>query len=345
MAQVEKKEELTLSINTTNNINSDKLSKLRILVTGGAGFIGSHIVEDLLKSGVKEVRILDNLITGKQENIQELLDKYKNLTFIKNDIRNYKICLKVTKDIDVVCHQAAVPSVPRSIKDPLDTHDNNVTGFLNLLNSCKENHVKRFVYASSSSVYGDDQTLPKVEEKVGNQLSPYALSKYIDEQYARLYTSLYEMECIGLRYFNVFGPKQDPFSEYSAVIPKFIMSDTSYGQKAKIYGDGSYSRDFTYVDNVVSANILAMTTNNKESFGKAINISCGSKISIKELYQKICQVKKIKPDAIYEDNRKGDIPHSCGDITLAKKLLNYTPIISFEEGLKTTVEYLTKKKY
>lgn len=323
---------------------SEQLCNLSVLVTGGAGFIGSHLVGYLLKSGMKEVKVLDNLATGKIENLQPFLDQYKNLFFVKNDIRNYKICLKMTKGMDVVCHQAAIGSVPRSVKDPLDTNDNNVTGFLNILNACRENGVKRFIYASSSSVYGDDETLPKVEGKVGCQLSPYALSKYIDELYAHLYTTLYGMECIGLRYFNVFGPRQNPKGEYAAVIPKFILSIQNKNAPI-IYGDGSYSRDFTYVDNVVLANILAMNTENKEIFGKVINISCGKQTTIKELFDKICAMKKIKLEVKYQEKRMGDIPHSCADISLAEKLLHYKPIISFEEGLQKTIEYFAHLKF
>ena len=234
----------------------------RILVTGGAGFIGSNIAETLLKQGVKHVRILDNLVTGKMENIQFLLDKYDNVEFMYGNIADLETCRTAVKNVDVITNQAALGSVPRSVEDPLSSHIANVNGFLNVLIAAKEEGIKRIVYASSSSVYGDDPVLPKVEGNTGNVLSPYAATKAIDEIYAGVFTRCYGMECIGLRYFNIFGPRQDPNGAYAAVIPKF-MDLMKAGTQPVINGDGTVSRDFTYVENAVQANIMALTTDNK----------------------------------------------------------------------------------
>ena len=230
-----------------------------ILVTGGAGFVGSNIVEYLLKNNVKCVRILDNLSTGNKNNIQPFLDKYDNIEFLWGDITNLETCRKAVNNIDIICHQAALGSVPRSMNDPLSSHNSNVNGFFNILLAAKENNIKRIVYASSSSVYGDHPVLPKVEQNIGKQLSPYAITKYIDELYGNIFTKCYGMECIGLRYFNIFGPRQDPNGAYAAVIPKFISS-MKKNIRPIINGDGNYSRDFTYIDNAVQVNILALTT-------------------------------------------------------------------------------------
>ena len=258
------------------------MENLNVLVTGGAGFIGSNIVETLLTNGVKFVRIMDNLKTGKMENIQFLLNKYENVEFFYGDISNLEDCRKAVKNIDVITNQAALGSVPRSVDDPLSSHIANVNGFLNILVAAKEQNIKRVVYASSSSVYGDHPVLPKVEENTGNVLSPYAATKAIDEIYAGVFTRCYNMECIGLRYFNIFGPRQDPNGAYAAVIPKFISLMKS-GKQPVINGDGSFSRDFTYVENAVQANILGLTTENKKCFGEAFNIGAGGQTSLLEL--------------------------------------------------------------
>lgn len=312
-----------------------------ILVTGGAGFIGSHIVEYLLKNNAKFVRVLDNLSTGNKNNIQQFLDKYSNIEFIYGDISNLDICRKVMKDIDIVCHQAALGSVPRSVDDPLMSHISNVNGFLNVLISAKENGIKRIVYASSSSVYGDDMNLPKIEEKTGSVLSPYAATKAIDEIYAGVFTKCYNMECIGLRYFNIFGPRQDPNGAYAAVIPKFI-NFIKKNESPIINGDGSFSRDFTYVDNAVRANCLALLTENKECFGSAFNIGAGGRTSILKLFTIIKNVLKSNIEPIFSSNRQGDISHSNADINKAKELLKYTPVISFDDGIVKTVDFYTK---
>lgn len=308
-----------------------------ILVTGGAGFIGSNIVEHLLANGVGFVRVLDNLSTGKKSNIEFLLEKYLNVEFLYGDISNLETCRNAVKGIDIICHQAALGSVPRSVNDPLSSHISNVNGFLNILVAANEVGIKRIVYASSSSVYGNDTTLPKVEDKVGEVLSPYAATKAIDEIYAGVFTKCYGMECIGLRYFNIFGPRQDPNGVYAAVIPKFIQlikNDT----QPQINGDGTYSRDFTFVDNAVQANILGMFTTNSNTFGLAFNIGCGGQYSLNDL---VCIINKgldknIEP--IYGPLRPGDIPHSNADISKASNMLGYKVMVNFEEGIERLVK-------
>lgn len=316
----------------------NKLYK-NILVTGGAGFIGSNIVEILLSSGVKSVRIMDNLITGKMDNIQFLLDKYENVEFLRGDISNIEDCRKAMLGIDLICHQAALGSVPRSVNDPLSSHISNVNGFLNILLAAKEKGLKRIVYASSSSVYGDDCKLPKVEKNIGNVLSPYAATKKIDEIYAGVFTKCYDMECIGLRYFNIFGPRQDPNGAYAAVIPKFINL-IKQNKKPTINGDGSFSRDFTYVQNAVQANILALTTENKKCFGEAFNIGCGGQYTLNELVKHINNGlgKNIVP--LNGPNRAGDIPHSNADISKARDMLGYEALINFKDGINKLIKYI-----
>lgn len=305
---------------------------MNVLITGGAGFIGSNIVEYLLNNNIKKIRILDNLSTGKINNIKPFLEKYDNVEFTYGNISNLEDCRKAVKDMDVITHQAALGSVPRSINDPLSSHISNVNGFLNILIAAKEEGIKRIVYASSSSVYGDNPILPKVEENTGKVLSPYAATKAIDEIYANVFTKCYNMECIGLRYFNIFGPRQDPNGVYAAVIPKFINLMKN-GKSPVINGDGSFSRDFTFVDNAVQANILALTTKNKKCFGEAFNIGCGSQYTLNELVDSINEGfnTNIKPK--YGPNRPGDVPHSNADISKAKKLLKYNPTINFNRGI------------
>ena len=303
-----------------------------ILVTGGCGFVGSNIVEELLKRGVKRVRVLDNLITGKMENIKFLLDRYENLEFMYGDISKLEDCRKAVINMDMICHQAALGSVPRSMKDPLSSHVSNVNGFLNILISAKEVNIRRVVYASSSSVYGDHPVLPKVEENTGVVLSPYAATKAIDEIYGGVFSSCYGMECIGLRYFNIFGPRQDPNGAYAAVIPKFIklMRD---GKRPTINGDGTYSRDFTYVLNAVNANILALMTENSNCYGTVFNIGAGGRVNLNELVESINLGLGTKIEPIYGKNRPGDIPHSNADIGKAEKMLGYKAKINFEKGI------------
>lgn len=307
------------------------ITKLNFLVTGGAGFIGSNIVQYLVDNNAKYIKIIDNLSTGKIDNIKPFLNN-SNLEFVYGDITNYAFCLNVTCNIDIICHQAALVSVNKSINEPLDFHNTNVTGFINILEAARNNNIKRIVYASSSSVYGNDKQIQKKENIIGNQLSPYGVTKYIDELYANIYTKLYNMQCIGLRYFNVFGPKQNLNGQYAAVIPTFIDNIVRNIQPI-IYGDGSNTRDFTFVKNIVLANIQAMLTNNELCFGQVFNIGCGSSISILKLFKIINKKlnKNIKP--IFHKQRIGDIKDSLADISKAKYLLNYKPVIDLNDGL------------
>ena len=312
--------------------------KYKVLITGGAGFIGSHIAEFLLSIGWY-VKVVDNLSTGKKSNLDNIQKIYSDrFEFIYGDISNLDVCRNAVKNIDLICHQAALGSVPRSVEDPLMTHISNVNGQLNILIAAKEIGIKRIVYASSSSVYGDDITLPKIEKNVGNPLSPYAVTKKINELYGNVFSNIYGMECIGLRYFNVFGPKQDPNGVYAAVIPKFISCIKS-NIIPFINGDGSYSRDFTYVSNVVYANYLALTTKNKECFGKIFNIGNGGRVTIEELYRTIATKLEFYYDPIYANQRVGDIPHSNASIEYANKLLGYIPNVSFRDGINLTIQY------
>jgi UDP-N-acetylglucosamine 4-epimerase len=316
---------------------------MKLLITGGCGFIGSNITEYFLENKLFEsIVIIDNLSTGFMNNIQNLLDKHNNLKFIEGNIQDIEVCRNITKNIDAICHQAATGSVPRSINDPFFYHKNNVDGFFNLLIAAKENGCKRFVYASSSSVYGDSESLPKIEDKTGYVLSPYAATKKINEIYANVFHKCYGMEIIGLRYFNVFGEKQNPNGEYAAVIPKFIDSIKN-GKSPTIFGDGSFSRDFTYVKNVVQANYLALTTTNQDCFGEVFNIGAGGRITINDIFYKICEIMGANITPNYQPNRKGDIPHSNASIEKANRLLGYTPEYGFEEGLERAILYFSKK--
>jgi UDP-N-acetylglucosamine 4-epimerase len=317
-------------------IQNMNVHELSVLVTGGAGFIGSHIVEQLLKSRVKRVRIIDNLITGKMSNIQSLLDTYQNVEFMYGDISNIEDCRKAVKGMTVITNQAALGSVPRSVEYPIPSHIANVNGFLNILVAAKEEGIKRVVYASSSSVYGDNQLLPKVESNTGSVLSPYAATKAIDEIYAGVFTKCYGMECIGLRYFNIFGPRQDPNGAYAAVIPKFINS-MRREESPLIHGDGLFSRDFTYVDNAVQANLLGLTTNNIECFGTAMNIGAGGQYTLNEVVNVINDELNLRIFPMYGPNRPGDIPHSFADISKARHILNYNPTVSFKVGMSRLI--------
>ena len=301
---------------------------MNILITGGAGFIGSHIVEQLLLNPheFNNIRILDNLSTGKIENIQSLLQK-DNVEFMYGDITNLEICRKAVANIDMICHQAALSSVPLSLEDPLASHSINVSGFLNILTVAKENNIKRIVYASSSAVYGDETALLlKPEDTIGNFLSPYAVTKYIDELYANIFNRCYNMECIGLRYFNVYGPRQNPNGPYAAVIPKFIALMNN-GKRPIIYGDGTSTRDYVHVKDVATANVLALTTTNTESYGKVFNIGGLNKINLLELVTIINKKLNTNLEPVFSAGRTGDIEHSCASIELAKSILNYSPSI------------------
>ena len=318
------------------------IHKMHILVTGGCGFIGSNLVEYFLENNLfSEITILDNLSTGKIENISELLKNYKNLHFIEGDINNLNTCKEAVKNINVICHQAALASVPASLEDPIKYNEINVTGFINLLFAAKERGIKRFVYATSSAVYGDDETPNKIEDITGNLLSPYAANKKINEIYAQTFTSCYNMECIGLRYFNVFGPKQDPNGQYAAVIPKFIINILN-NKQSTINGDGSFTRDFAFIDNIIQANYKALTTTNPKCFGQTFNIGLGKKTSILELHTKLCQLigKNIEP--IFGEFRNGDIAHSNANINKSIGLLNYEPNYNLNNGLQKTIDFFRK---
>ena len=309
----------------------------KILITGGAGFIGSNIVDYLVANGYKHITVLDNLETGNIKNIQQHIDS-KKIQFIQGSISDYDTCLAATKGQDVILHQAALGSVPRSIANPLATHKTNVTGFINMLEAAKINNVKRVVYASSSSVYGDDMNMPKKEEVVGNPLSPYAVSKKTNELYAAVFASTYQMEIIGLRYFNVFGPKQNPAGPYAAVIPIFIdklLSNTA----PTIFGDGTVTRDFTYVENVIQANLLAAFTQNKDAVNQVYNIAYGATTSLNKLFELIATDLKSDVKVIYGDKRKGEIKDSFASVDKAKNLMGYKPLVSLEDGIKKSIAW------
>ncbi|EKT4500340.1 SDR family oxidoreductase [Flavobacterium psychrophilum] len=317
-------------------------SKFKILITGGAGFIGSNLSEYFLDKG-HEVVCLDNFVTGHRYNIEHLLAN-KNYSLIEGDIRNFSDCQKALIGVDYVLHQAALGSVPRSISDPITTNEVNVSGFLNILSAAKEAKVKRFIYAASSSTYGDSESLPKVENVIGKPLSPYAITKYINELYADIFSKTYAIETIGLRYFNVFGRKQDPKGAYAAVIPKFVQQFINY-ENPVINGDGNYSRDFTYIDNVIQMNELAMFTQNPEAVNTVYNTAFGDSTTLNDLVKKLqfelsqFDPKIAKVNIIYGPNRAGDIPHSLASIDKAKKLLGYNPKFSMQEGLKQSVKW------
>ena len=307
------------------------------MITGGAGFIGGHIAEYLLKNNAGKVRVVDNFSNGFQKNL-ELLRAYNGFEFIEGDIRDIETCRKACEGIHYVSHQAALGSVPRSIKEPFNTNDVNVGGFVNILNAAVENNVRQFVYASSSSVYGDEPTLPKREDRVGNCLSPYAVSKKADELYAAVFADVYHIPVLGFRYFNIFGPRQDPDGPYAAVIPLFvkaIMNNTS----AFINGDGGQTRDFTFVENAVQVNIKGMLTTNEEAKNKVYNVAVGENYSINFLYNAIKEYLKSDIAPTHREPRAGDIRNSLADISLAKNLLGYEPITKFETGLVKTIEF------
>jgi UDP-N-acetylglucosamine/UDP-N-acetylgalactosamine 4-epimerase len=311
---------------------------MRILLTGGAGFIGSNLAELLLiDPRVSSVRVLDNLSTGSINNISAFTSDSK-FEFIEGDIRDYKICLDACNDIDLVSHQAALGSVPRSINDPLTTNEVNITGTLNIFTAAKEKNIKRVVYAASSSTYGDHPGLPKTEDKIGKPLSPYAVTKYVNELYAQVYASLYGMEFIGLRYFNIFGPKQDPHGPYAAVIPLFAEALLNY-KPPTINGDGSHSRDFTYVDNAVQANLLSLFTTNTEAINQVYNIACGIQTSLLQLFEGLKKEASSSLQPIHGSERTGDVKHSMADISKAEKLLGYSVKVPVDEGLRMTFQW------
>jgi nucleoside-diphosphate-sugar epimerase len=308
------------------------------LVTGGAGFIGSHLAEELVRRGEK-VRVLDSFITGKRDNLAPFRSF---IELIEGDIRDVDTCRRALRGVDYVFHQAALPSVPRSIQEPLLANDINVNGTLNLLVACAEAKVKRFVYASSSSVYGDDPVIPKREGSEGSQLSPYAVQKLVGEKYCRVFHDIYGLETVCLRYFNVFGPRQDPFSQYAAAIPLFINLMMA-GDRPQIFGDGEQSRDFTYVANVVEGNLRALEAPD-EAFGEVFNIACGEKITVNALVREIGELLGTSVQPFYTDPRPGDILHSCADIEKARRMLGFEPVVGFKQGLRRTAQWYKERK-
>jgi UDP-N-acetylglucosamine 4-epimerase len=326
----------------SNIFHSKNLNQFSFLVTGGAGFIGAHIAEYLLKNGAKKVRVLDNLVAnGTRENVK-ILQEYPGFEFIEGDIRNADTCQQACTGIDYVSHQAALGSVPRSIKEPIYFNEVNVGGFVNMLKAAVDNNIKQFVYASSSSVYGDEPSLPKIESRVGNCLSPYALTKKTNELYAQVFADVYGIKTIGFRYFNIFGPRQDPDGAYAAVIPLFvkgIMNNTP----VYVNGDGEQTRDFTFVENAVQVNILGMLTDNKEAVNKVYNVAVGENFSVNYLFDKCREHLNSNAQPVYREPRAGDIRNSLADISAANKLLGYKPVRRFEEGLTDTIEYFIKR--
>ncbi len=314
----------------------------KIVITGGAGFIGSNLCEYFLSKG-NEVVCLDNFATGHRYNVEHLLSN-EHFTLIEGDIRNLDDCKKAVDGADYVLHQAALGSVPRSINDPITSNDVNVSGFLNMLVASRDAKIKRFVFAASSSTYGDSKALPKVEDKIGKPLSPYAITKYVNELYAEIFSNTYGLETIGLRYFNVFGRKQDPNGAYAAVIPKFVMQLMAH-ESPVINGDGTFSRDFTYIDNVIQMNELALFSDNKESINMVYNTAFGEQTTLNEMVTLLKQYlseydsKIAEVPIIYGSNRAGDIPHSLASIDKAKQLLDYQPQFSFKAGLKEAAKW------
>ena len=324
-------------------INSLELNpNYKILVTGGAGFIGSNLCESLLKNG-NQVICMDNFATGKKENISHLLSN-KNFTLKEGDIRKLVDCRSACDSVDYVLHQAALGSVPRSINDPITSNEVNVSGFLNMLVASRDSGVKRFIYAASSSTYGDSKSMPKVEDNIGKPLSPYAITKYVNELYADIFAKTYGLETIGLRYFNVFGRKQDPNGAYAAVIPKFVTQLINH-ESPVINGDGSFSRDFTYIDNVIQMNIRAICCTNEKAVNTVYNVAYGERTDLKELVSLLKQylstfdpkISTIAPT--YGPNRKGDVPHSLASVEKAKSLLGYNPQFDIKKGLKEAVNW------
>lgn len=315
----------------------DRIKKFSFLITGGAGFIGSNLVGHLLKNKAKNVRVLDNFSNGYQENLKEFRDN-PAFELIEGDIRNLNTCKQAMEGMDFVSHQAALGSVPRSINDPATTNAVNISGFLNMMIALKDSKtVKRMIYAASSSTYGDSKALPKVEDSIGKPLSPYAVTKYVNELYAEVFGKTYGTDVIGLRYFNVFGPKQSPNGSYAAVIPLFMQA-LKENQSPKINGDGEQTRDFTYVDNAVQANIKGFFADEKAR-NQVFNVACGERISVNFLWESLQQAAHSDLKATYGPPRQGDVRDSLADISKAQKILGYDPVVSVREGLKWTWEY------
>jgi len=323
-----------------DTFHSKDISNDSFLVTGGAGFIGSHVAEYLLKNGAKKVRVMDNMANGLKSNLS-ILQQYSAFEFIEADIRNIDSCQAACNGMDYVSHQAALGSVPRSIREPVYFNEVNVGGFVNILTAAVDNKVQQFVYASSSSVYGDEPSLPKQEDRVGNCLSPYAATKKANELYADIFANVYGMKLMGFRYFNIFGPRQNPDGAYAAVIPLFVKSIMN-NTPVYINGDGEQTRDFTFIDNAVQVNIKGMLTENAEALNKSYNLAVGENFSVNYLYNTCCQHLNSDQPANYREPRAGDIRNSLADISLAKNLLGYEPTKKFEEGLADTIEFFKK---
>ena len=322
-----------------NTIYHEKpLNDKTFLVAGGAGFIGSNLVEYLLKYDAKKVRVLDNLSTGFLHNIEQFRG-IPNFEFIEGDIKDLSTCQKACKNIDYVSHHAALGSVPRSINDPIATNEVNISGFLNMLVAVRDNKCKRLVYAASSSTYGDSQELPKREDNIGKPLSPYAVTKYVNELYADVFCKNYGVNAIGLRYFNIFGPRQDPNGAYAAVIPLFIKA-VKEGTSPIINGDGQTSRDFTFVENAIQANIKAFLTENDFALNQIYNVACGEKTTLTQLWSEINEIANKHIEAIYSRERKGDVKHSLADIDKIKQILDYSVSVKIKKGLKITFDTL-----
>jgi UDP-N-acetylglucosamine 4-epimerase len=318
-------------------------SKIKILITGGAGFIGSNLCEYFLSTNTYNIVCLDNLSTGHLKNIEQHFSN-PNFDFVEGDIRNLDVCKKAVLGCRYVLHEAALGSVPRSLNDPITSNDVNINGFLNMLVASRDENVEKFVYAASSSTYGDSQSLPKVEDKIGKPLSPYAITKYVNELYAEIFSSTYGLKTIGLRYFNVFGRRQDPDGAYAAVIPKFVIQLMNY-ESPVINGDGNFSRDFTYIDNVIQMNELAMLSKSPDSNNTVYNTAFGDRTTLNELVYNLKDIlgkydSKIKDiEIVHGPNRQGDIPHSLASIAKAKSLLNYNPQYNLFKGLEEAIEW------
>lgn len=328
--------------------SNKNLSGLSFLVTGGAGFIGSNLVEYLLKYNAGKVRVLDNFSTGHKKNLAEF-SSHPNFELIEGDVRDLQTCKNASNGVDYILHQAALGSVPRSINDPITSNEVNVTGFLNMLVAARDANVKRMVYAASSSTYGDSKELPKVEERIGKPLSPYAVTKYVNELYADVFSRVYNLQLIGLRYFNVFGQRQDPNGAYAAVIPKFVSQLLDH-QSPVVNGDGEYSRDFTYIDNVVQMNIKAALSDNKEAINQVYNVAYGERTTLNQLIESLkSNLLNFDPDIknvniIYGPLRSGDIPHSLASVEKAIRLLDYQPLYSIDKGLSEAVSWYISNK-
>jgi UDP-N-acetylglucosamine 4-epimerase len=322
--------------------HTDDISQASFLITGGAGFIGSNIVEYLLQHGAGKVRVLDNFSTGSMENIAPYLAR-PEFSLIEGDIRDLDTCRRAVDGVDYVLHQAALGSVPRSINDPITSNEVNVSGFLNMLVAARDGGVKRMVYAASSSTYGDHPGLPKVEDKIGNPLSPYAVTKYVNELYAQVFSRVYDFHTIGLRYFNVFGPRQNPRGPYAAVIPLFIESALKHAAPF-INGDGTTSRDFTFVENAVQANIKACFATDIAKH-EVVNIAVGDVTTLNQLWKYICDIAGIDLQPSYREERKGDVRHSLANVSKAQQLIGYQPVVTIQKGLQTTVEWYKQSSY